>query len=414
MSEADLVKARRANLAALRAHGIDPFATLRFEVTAHARDVQVRFAQLQVGESPQEELAVAGRLMSIRSAGKTFFADLVDRSGKVQIYVRKDEVGDNLFDAFAALDRGDIIGVRGVVFRSKMGELTLRVHNFEALGKALQPLPDKWHGLVDVEKRYRQRYVDLMMNAEVRDTFIKRSQIIAEMRRFIDAQGFLEVETPVLLNLAGGAAARRFRTHVNALDIDVDLRIATELNLKRLVVGGLERVYEIGRTFRNEGIDATHFPEFTMLELYAAYWSKDDMMAFNEALMAHVVEFVHGADTLAYRGKQISFKRPFARISFLEALQKWGGLSRERLLTPDGANAIMGELGLGFSPTHAHALDKIFDSVVEPHLIDPTFVYDYPVVLSPLAKRKPGDPELTDRYELFCHHFEIANAFSEL
>jgi lysyl-tRNA synthetase, class II len=414
VSEADLVKARRANLAELRAHGIDPFATLRFEVSAHARDILVRHAQLTVGEAVEDDYAIAGRLMSIRSAGKTFFADLVDRSGKIQIYVRKDELGDDAFAAFATLDRGDLIGVRGKVFRSKMGELTLRVAGFEVLGKALAPLPDKWHGLVDVEKRYRQRYVDMIMNAEVRETFIKRSRIIAEMRRFIDARDFLEVETPVLLNVAGGAAARRFTTHMNALDIDVDLRIATELNLKRLVVGGLERVYEIGRTFRNEGIDTTHFPEFTMLELYAAYWSKDDMMAFNEELMAHLVEQVHGGDTLVYRGRQISFKRPFARIGFLEALGKYGSLTRERLLSPEGALEIMGELGLGISPSHAHALDKIFESVVEPHLLDPTFVYDYPVVLSPLAKRKPDDSQLTDRYELFCHHFEIANAFSEL
>ena len=414
MSEGDLVKARRANLAELRAHGIDPFATLRYEVSAHARDLLVRYAQLQVGEAPDDEHSIAGRLMSIRSAGKTFFADLVDRSGKIQIYVRKDEIGDELFAAFAALDRGDLIGARGRVFRSKMGELTLRVRSFEVMGKSLQPLPDKWHGLTDVEKRYRQRYVDLIMNADVRETFIKRSQIVAEMRRFIDSHGFLEVETPVLLNVAGGAAARRFRTHVNALDIDVDLRIATELNLKRLVVGGLERVYEIGRTFRNEGIDTTHFPEFTMLELYAAYWSKDDMMAFNEALVAHLVQFVHGGDSIVYRGRQISFKRPFARIGFLEALREWGGLSRERLLSPEGCTKIMEELGLGFSPTHPHALDKIFESVAEPHLVDPTFVYDIPLVLSPLAKRKPGDPEITDRYELFCNHFEIANAFSEL
>ena len=415
MSEADLVKARRANLAELRAHGIDPFATLRYEISAHARDLLVRYAQLTVDDPPPtEEFALAGRVMSIRSAGKTFFADLVDRSGKMQIYIRKDEVGDEPFAAFAALDRGDLIGVRGHVFRSKMGELTLRAKSFDVLGKSLAPLPDKWHGLVDVEKRYRQRYVDLIMNPEVRETFIKRSRIIAEMRRFIDARDFLEVETPVLLNVAGGAAARRFKTHMNALDIEVDLRIATELNLKRLVVGGLERVYEIGRTFRNEGIDTTHFPEFTMLELYAAYWSKDDMMAFNEELMAHLVEQVHGGDSLVYRGRQISFKRPFARIAFLESLQKYGGLARERLLTPDGAQSIMGELGLGFSPSHAHSLDKIFESVVEPHLLDPTFVYDYPVVLSPLSKRLPGDPELTDRYELFAHHFEIANAFSEL
>jgi len=414
VSEADLVKARRANLAELRAHGIDPFATLRYDVTAHARDLSVRYVQLQAGEAPEEEHAIAGRIMSIRSAGKTFFADLVDRSGKIQIYVRKDQIGDERFAAFATLDRGDLLGARGRLFRSKMGELTLRVGDFEVLGKALQPLPDKWHGLTDVEKRYRQRYVDLIMNAEVRETFIKRSQIVAEMRRFIDARGFLEVETPVLLNVAGGAAARRFRTHVNALDIDVDLRIATELNLKRLIVGGLERVYEIGRTFRNEGIDTSHFPEFTMLELYAAYWSKDDMMAFNEELMAHLVQFVHGGESLVYRGREISFKRPFARIGYLEALEKFGKLRRDELLSAQGCKKIMEGLGLGFSPTHPHALDKIFESVVEPHLVDPTFVYDIPVVLSPLAKRKPGDPDITDRYELFCHHFEIANAFSEL
>ena len=414
MSEADLVAARRANLAELRSLGIDPFAALRYEVTAPARKLAERHAALSEGEAPEETFAVAGRLMSIRSAGKTFFADLVDRSGKIQIYIRKDEVGDAPFEAFKTLDRGDLIGVRGRLFRSKMGELTLRVQSLEVLSKSLLPLPDKWHGLTDVEKRYRQRYLDLMMSAEVRETFIQRSKIIAEMRRFIDARGFLEMETPTLLNVAGGAAARRFHTHVNALDINVDLRIATELNLKRLIVGGLERVYEIGRIFRNEGIDTTHNPEFTMLELYAAYWSKDEMMAFNEELVAHLVRFVHESDSLIYHGKHISFERPFARIGFLEALQKWGNLERERVLSPSGAGEILHERGLPVSPTHAHAIDKIFEAIVEPHLVDPTFVYDYPLVLSPLAKRKPGDPDLTDRYELFCANFEIANAFSEL
>jgi len=414
LSEADLVAARRANLAELRAQGADPFATLRYEVTAHAAELHDRFAALAPGEDAAETFAIAGRLMSIRSAGKTFFADVVDRSGKMQIYVRKDAVGDAAFTTFGALDRGDLLGVQGRIFRSKMGELTLRVESFEIVGKSLQPLPDKWHGLTDVEKRYRQRYVDLIMNAEVRETFIARSRIVAEMRRFLDSHGFLEVETPVLLNVAGGAAARRFHTHVNALDIEVDLRIATELNLKRLIVGGLERVYEIGRTFRNEGIDTTHFPEFTMLELYAAYWSKDEMMAFNEELLAHLVAFAHGGDSIVYRDKEISFKRPFARIGFLEALERWGGLGRERLLSAGGAAEILGELGLPPSPSHAHALDKIFERVAEPKLVEPTFVYDQPVVLSPLAKRKPGDPELTDRYELFANHFEVANAFSEL
>ena len=418
MSEADLVAARRANLADLRAHGVDPFATLRYEVTAHAAELHERFAALAAEEQSGEAHAVAGRLMSIRSAGRTFFADVVDRTGKIQIYVRKDEVGESAFEAFKTLDRGDLIGARGKLFRSKMGELTLRIEAFEVLGKSLQPLPDKWHGLTDIEKRYRQRYVDLMMNPEVRDTFVRRSRILAEMRRFIDSKGFLEVETPTLLGVAGGAAARPFRTHVNALDVDMDLRIATELNLKRLIVGGLERVYEIGRIFRNEGIDTTHFPEFTMLELYAAYWSKDDMMEFNEELMSHLVRFVHNADSLTYRGKQVSFKRPFARIGYFEALALYGGesaaFSRTRLLDFEGARATAATLGIPRSPSHAHALDKIFEAVVEPHLNDPTFVYDYPLVLSPLAKRKPGDPDITDRYELFCAHMEISNAFTEL
>ncbi|MBV8152442.1 MAG: lysine--tRNA ligase [Candidatus Eremiobacteraeota bacterium] len=414
MSEADLIAARRANLDALRRLGFDPFQALRFDVTARTAEIAQRYAPLAAGESADETHALAGRLMAIRGAGKTFFADLVDRGGKLQIYVRKDEVGDQLFEAFASLDRGDILGVRGNVFRSKMGELTLRVSAFDVVGKALQPLPDKWHGLVDIEKRYRQRYVDLMMNDEVREIFVWRSRIVAEMRRFIDARGFLEFETATLLNVAGGAAARRFRTHVNALDIDMDLRIATELNLKRLVVGGLERVYEIGRIFRNEGIDHKRNPEFTMLELYAAYWSKDDMLAFNEELLAHLVAFVHGADTLTYEGKTISFQRPFARIPFLEALERWGGYGREQILSPDGAARILAELGIAPSPTHAHAIDKIFEAVAEPHMVEPTFVIDYPLVLSPLAKRKAGDPEIVDRYELFCANFEIANAFSEL
>ena len=417
MSEADLVAARRANLAELRAHGVDPFATLRYEVTAHASELHERYASLAAGEEAAESYAVAGRLMSIRSAGKTFFADVVDRTGKTQIYVRKDTVGEERFAAFAALDRGDLVGAHGRVFRSKMGELTLRVDGFEIVGKSLQPLPDKWHGLTDVEKRYRQRYVDLIMNAEVRETFIARSRIVAEMRRFIDARGFLEVETPVLLNVAGGAAARRFQTHVNALDIEVDLRIATELNLKRLIVGGMERVYEIGRIFRNEGIDTTHNPEFTMLEFYVAYWDVHDMLAFNEELIAQLVTVATGgSEALQWEGNAISFKRPFARVSYLDAMKQYsdGKYARERVLSPAGAAEILRELGLPESPTHGHALDKIFERVVEPNLVQPTFVMEYPVVISPLAKRKQDDPELVDRYELFAGNMEISNAFTEL
>jgi lysyl-tRNA synthetase class 2 len=413
--EAELIAARRNNLAALQARGIDPFRATRYEVSAHAAELAARYAGLANQEHAQDEShALAGRLMSTRGPGKVIFADVADVSGRFQLYLKRDELGD-AFDAFKELDRGDFIGARGFVFRSKMGELTLHVTAFEVIGKALAPLPDKWHGLTDVEKRYRQRYVDLAVNPQVRDVFIARSRIVAEMRRFIDARGFFECETPVLLHIAGGAAARPFLTRSNALgDLPLTMRIATELNLKRLIVGGLERVYEIGRIFRNEGIDATHNPEFTMLELYAAYWSVHEMMQFNEDLFAHLVRVVHGGDSLTYGDDTISFATPFARIGYLEAMKEYAGLEREQLLDFAGAQAILADFGIPRSPTHAHALDKIFERVVEPRLLRPTFVYGYPVVLSPLAKRMADDPELTQRYELFGAHMELANAFTEL
>jgi lysyl-tRNA synthetase class 2 len=413
--EAELIAARRNNLAALRERGIDPFRATRYVVTAHAAELATRYSGLANQEHAQSEThALAGRLMASRGQGKVIFADIDDVSGRFQLYLKKDELSA-AFEAFKELDRGDFVGARGFVFRSKMGELTLHVTSFEVLGKALAPLPDKWHGLTDVEKRYRQRYVDLAVNPHVREVFIARSKIVAEMRRFIDARGFLECETPVLLHVAGGAAARPFLTRSNALgDIPLSLRIATELNLKRLIVGGLERVYEIGRIFRNEGIDTTHNPEFTMLELYAAYWSVHDMMQFNEELFAHLVRTLHGGDTLMYGENAISFATPFARIGYLEALNEYGGLQRDQLLDFAGARAILSDFGLPPSPTHAHALDKIFERVVEPHLLEPTFVYGYPVVLSPLAKRMADDPELTERYELFGAYMELANAFTEL
>jgi lysyl-tRNA synthetase class 2 len=369
-----------------------------------------RYATLGPEEHAEADTwQIAGRVMSLRGP----FADISDRTGRFQLYFAKKELGDQ-FALLKSLDRGDFLGARGFVFRTKMGDLALHVQAFEVLGKGLQPLPDKWHGLVDIEKRYRQRYVDLIVNPHVRDVFVQRSKIISAMRRFIDAQGFYECETPTLLNVAGGAAARPFLTHVNALDLEMTLRIATELNLKRLIVGGLERVYEIGRIFRNEGIDTTHNPEFTMLELYAAYWSVHEMMDFNEALMAHLVNDVHGGDTLMYGENAISFKLPFARMAYMDAMLEWGGLDRETLLSFDATQAQMERFGLPKSPTHAHALDKLFERIVEPKLLHPTFVHDYPVILSPLAKRKAGDPELTDRYELFCASMEVANAFTEL
>ena len=415
-SEAALVAARRSNLAALRSRGGDPFAQTRYDVNAHAADLLARYEPLQnEASAPDETHALAGRLMAKRKMGKTIFADLHDRTGRIQLYVRKDEVGDDAFADWEDLDRGDFVGVTGYIFKSKMGELTVRVQSFAVLGKALAPLPDKWHGLTDVEKRYRQRYVDLIVNEDVRDVFLNRSRIVAETRRFIDGHGFFEVETPTLLHVAGGASARPFVTHCNALDQLMQLRIATELNLKRLIVGGMERVYEIGRIFRNEGIDTTHNPEFTMLELYCAYWSVHEMMEFNEELIAHLASVVSGGkDELQIGERTVSFKRPFKRLPYLEGMARYGNIAREDLLDPHGAARILKELKLPDSPTHGHALDKIFEHVVEPHLIEPTFVTDMPVLISPLAKRKAGDPELVDRYELFIANMEISNAFSEL
>jgi lysyl-tRNA synthetase, class II len=417
-TEAALVAARRENLAALRSRGSDPFAQTRYDVDASAEELLARYGFLEPGQAaPAEAWSLAGRLLSKRTMGKTIFADLADRTGSLQLYVRKDEVGENAFADWSDLERGDLIGVRGYMFRSKMGELTLHVSAFTVLAKALMPLPDKWHGLQDVEKRYRQRYIDLIVTPDARDAMVMRSRLIAEMRRFIDGWGFYEVETPTLLHLAGGAAARPFATHCNALDQVMQLRIATELNLKRLIVGGMERVYEIGRIFRNEGIDRTHNPEFTMLELYAAYWDVSDMLAFNEALIAHLVSVAtDGGTDLPHGETTISFVQPFARIEYLDAMAQFseGKYTRARLLDPAGAARILRELELPESPSHGHALDKIFERVVEPQLVAPTFVTGYPVVISPLAKRRAGDPELVDRYELFSATMEISNAFTEL
>ncbi len=411
----DLVAARRAKLAALRERGVDPFVVTKYEVTAHAADLASRYADLgEQGRMQDETWSLAGRIMTVRAQGGVIFADLHDRTGRFQLFVRKNDVGDDAFALFKEVERGDFVGAQGFVFRTKAGELSLYVQKFEVIGKTLAAFPDKWHGLQDVEKRYRQRYVDLIVNPHVRDVMIARSRIVAEMRRFIDNEGFFEVETPTLLNIAGGASARPFLTHSNALDIPLSLRIATELYLKRLIVGGMERVYEIGRIWRNEGIDRTHNPEFTMLELYAAYWDVNDMMAFNERLMNHLVRTVHGSETLIYGEDPISFAMPFRRLDYLGAFKEFGGIERDQLLDPDQAFALLREYGIPESPTHAHALDKLFERIVEPELLQPTFVYGYPVVLSPLAKRMPHDPELTERYELFAAHMEVANAFTEL
>jgi lysyl-tRNA synthetase class 2 len=412
---ADLVAARRARLAALRELGVEPFAATRFDVTAHAAELAAKYAGLgEQGRAESETWSLAGRIMAARGQGGVIFFDLHDRTGRFQLFVRKNDVGEELFAVAKEVERGDLAGAGGFVFRTKTGELSLHVRTLEVLGKSLRPLPDKWSGLQDIEKRYRRRYVDLIVNPHVRDVMFLRSKIVAEMRRFIDARGFSEVETPTLLNVAGGATARPFTTHSNALDIPLTLRIATELNLKRLIVGGMERVYEIGRTFRNEGIDATHNPEFTMLELYAAYWDVTDMMHFNEELMAHLARSVHGSETVMRGGDAISFAVPFRRIGYLEAFQQFAGIEREQLLDADAAQQLLRDYGIPASPTHAHALDKLFERIVEPEMLQPTFVYGYPVLLSPLAKRMRDDPELTERYELFAAQMELSNAFTEL
>jgi lysyl-tRNA synthetase class 2 len=406
VSEDELIAARRAKLDALREMGRDPFAITKFE----------RTHTIEAARSAQGAVAIAGRLGSLRRMGKKIaFADLGDETGIVQLYFKSEDVGND-FSIVDLFDRGDIVGVAGEPFTTKTGELTIHVRSLALLSKSLRPLPEKWHGLTDPETRYRRRYVDMMVNRPVLDTMLARSRIFAATRRFLDDRGYHEVETPTLLTIAGGANARPFVTHSNALDIPLQLRIATELNLKRCIVGGIDKVYELGRTFRNEGIDRTHNPEFTMLELYEAYTDVEGMIALSEDLIMHLADVTGITGVHEYAQENIRLERPFARIAYLEALHRWGGFSRDDILVEERARAAAARLGIRLTPgdSHGHAIDKIFSQVVEPHLADPTFVVDQPVILSPLAKRKPDDPELVERFELFIAHMEVANAFSEL
>ncbi len=405
-SESELIKARRAKLDALRALGRDPFAVTKFDRT-HTVDA---------ARSAQEPVRVAGRVGPLRRMGKKIvFTDLDDQSGRIQLYLKADDLGDD-FAVVELLDRGDVVGVAGELFTTKSGELTIHARRLSVLSKALRPLPDKWHGLVDPETRYRRRYVDMIVNRPVLSTMVKRSRILAAARRFLDDRGYHEVETPTLLGVAGGANARPFITRSNALDIPLQLRIATELNLKRCIVGGIEKVYELGRIFRNEGIDRTHNPEFTMLELYEAYTDVEGMMRLTEDLIVHLADVAGVRGTHEWNGETIRLESPFTKVAYLDALAQWGDLSRDDILDERRARTVAERLDIRLHPgaAHGHVIDKIFEKVVEPHLIDPTFVTEQPVVLSPLAKRKPGDPELVERFELFIAHMETANAFSEL
>ena len=407
----EILQIRRDKLAALQEAGRDPFRITRFDVTHHSSEVCADFAALE-----GKDVSVAGRMMVKRVMGKASFCKIQDREGVLQCYVARDSIGEEEYAAFKKLDIGDIIGVTGFVFRTKTGETTVHATALTLLSKSLKPLPEKFHGLTDVDARYRQRYVDLIANPEVRDTFIKRSQIISEIRRFLDARGFMEVETPMLVSNAGGAAARPFETHYNALDVDVKLRISLELYLKRLIVGGLEKVYEIGRVFRNEGIDTRHNPEFTLMELYQAYTDYNGMMDLTEELFRHLAQTVCGSTTISYQGTEIDLGRPFERLSMTEAVKRWSGVDFDAIASDAEAKAAAREKGVEYAERHKRGdiLNLFFDAFVEEHLIQPVFITDHPIEISPLTKKKPSDPSKVERFELFIYGREMCNAYSEL
>ena len=412
MSEqGDQREARLAKLKAMQEQGQDPFAETKYERTHLAETLQEHFEELE-GES----VTVAGRLMAIREHGKSAFADLADGSGRVQLFARLNELGEEPFAQFRDLDLGDIVGARGSLMKTRSGEVSVLLEEFTLLAKSLRPLPEKFHGLTDVETRYRQRYLDLIVNEEVREVFEKRARMIARLRRSLDERGFVEFSTPSLQPIYGGANARPFTTHHNALDMRLYMRIAPELYLKRLLVGGFEKVYEIGPMFRNEGVDARHNPEFTMLEAYQAYADHEDMMALFEGLVAELAEEVCGGKTFTYRGNEIDVAPPWRRLPLLDAVEEATGVDFKELASDEEARAACAELELGDTEadTWGALLDKAFDRYVQPELIQPTFVVDYPVAISPLAKSKPDEPDTTFRFEPFIGGEELGNAFAEL
>ena len=406
----DQIQQRRKKLATWQEEGIDPYGG-RFERSHLSQEIKDNFDTLE-----SQTVSVAGRLMSLRDMGKASFAHLQDHAGRIQVYAKIDVLGEKGYSDFLRLDLGDIIGVTGTVFRTKRGEITIQVHSFQLLSKSLRPLPEKWHGLRDVELRYRQRYVDLIANPEVAETFRARAKIIKAIREELDSRNFLEVETPILSVIAGGGHARPFLTHHNTLDMELTLRIALELYHKRLIVGGLDRVYEIGRCFRNEGMDTRHNPEFTLLELYQAYADYNDMMDLAERLIAKACEAANGSLKVTFQGQEIDFTPPWPRLSMIEAIQKYAGVDWLAVKSDEDALALGKKLGLDMKgkTTKGMVLDELISEFVEPKLIQPTFLKDYPVEISPLAKRMADNPELTYRFELFINGWECANAFTEL
>ena len=406
-----LLQIRRQKLADLQAAGKDPFEITKFDVTNHSVDVKNDFDAYD-----GKEVVIAGRMMSKRVMGKASFANIQDKLGRIQCYVKRDDIGEEAYADFKKYDIGDLIGVRGIVFKTQTGEISLHAQEVTLLSKSLQILPEKFHGLTDTDIRYRQRYVDLIMNPEVKDTFLKRSQIIREIRNFLDAQDFIEVETPVLVSNAGGAAARPFNTHHNALDEDLKLRISLELYLKRLIVGGLERVYEIGRVFRNEGVDTRHNPEFTLMELYQAYTDYYGMMDLTENMFRYVAEKVCGTTLIPYAEEMIDLGKPFERLTMLDAVKKYAGVDFDEIPDTAAAKKLADEKGVHYEERHVKGdiLNLFFEEFVEEHLIQPTFIMDHPVEVSPLTKRKPDKPEYVERFELFIYGREMCNAYSEL
>ena len=406
-----ILQARRDKLADLVANGKDPYEVTKYDYTYHSKDIKDKFEELE-----EKEVSIAGRLMAKRVMGKASFCHVQDLQGKIQAYVARDAIGEDEYAAFKKLDIGDIVGIKGTVFKTKMGEISIHATSVELLSKSLKPLPEKFHGLTDTDTRYRQRYVDLIMNENVKDTFIKRSKIITEIRKFLDNRGFMEVETPMLVSNAGGAAARPFNTHYNALDEDVKLRISLELYLKRLIVGGLEKVYEIGRVFRNEGVDTRHNPEFTLMELYQAFTDYHGMMDLTEDMFRHLALTVCGTTTIPYAEAMIDLGKPFERITVLDAVKKYAGIDFNEIKSTEEAKALAKEKHIEFEERHTKGdiLNLFFEEYVEEHLIQPTFVMDHPIEVSPLTKKKPENPDYVERFELFIYGREMANAYSEL
>ena len=407
----ELLRIRREKLTNLQDAGRDPFAITRYDVTHHSAEILAAGDEL-VGK----EVSVAGRMMVKRIMGKASFCKIQDKQGVIQCYVARDDLGEEAYAEFKKMDIGDIIGVKGFVFRTKTGEITVHTKELTLLTKSLKPLPEKFHGLQDTDVRYRQRYLDLIVNPEVRDTFVKRSQILREIRRFLDDRGFMEVETPMLVPNAGGAAARPFETHYNALDVDVKLRISLELYLKRLIVGGLERVYEIGRVFRNEGVDTRHNPEFTLMELYQAYTDYNGMMELTEDMFRHLAKVVCGSTTITYQGTEIDLGKPFERLTMIDAIKKYSGVDFDTVKTEEEAKALAKAHNIAFEERHSRGdiINLFFETYCEENLIQPVFIMDHPVEISPLTKKKPTDPTKVERFELFIYGREMCNAYSEL